>query len=59
VIAGNYIGVGTNGTTPVGNRIGVLINGTQPNGTTNTMIGGLTAAAGNVIAGNSSTAIVV
>ncbi|MFL5805964.1 MAG: beta strand repeat-containing protein [Roseiflexaceae bacterium] len=65
VVAGNYIGVGANGTTPIPNHLGILLNGTgnlpgtPPSATTNTMIGGLTPAAGNVIAGNNSTAITV
>ncbi|MBI1917437.1 MAG: right-handed parallel beta-helix repeat-containing protein [Planctomycetes bacterium] len=49
VIAGNFIGTDVNGTLAVGNgQRGVVLD----NGATNTVIGGTTAAARNVISGN-------
>lgn len=53
VIAGNYIGTLPDGTTAAGNLNGILLSG----GATNATIGGTTAAARNVISGNSSTGI--
>lgn len=49
VVSGNYIGVGANGTTALGNRD----NGVQiSNNAVNNLIGGATAADGNVIGNN-------
>jgi parallel beta-helix repeat protein len=57
LVAGNYIGVGADGTTTIPNYYGVLISGTQAGATTNTTIGGPTAASRNVIAGNGSNGV--
>ena len=49
IISSNYIGVGVNGTTPIGNTsAGILVEGSA----SNDMIGGTTAASGNIIANN-------
>ena len=48
VIEGNYIGLGSDGVTPVPNFNGVLIS----DGATNNMLGGTTSAARNIISGN-------
>ncbi len=49
VVEGSFIGTNTNGTSAVGNVDGVAIGG----GATDNTIGGTTAAAANVISGNS------
>src|SRR5262249_41077856 len=55
LVQGNYIGVGSDGSTPLGNSIGVAVyNGTGVN-----TIGGTTAAARNVISGNAISGVQV
>ena len=54
VIQGNYIGVGSNGTTPLGNSSGGISLGAD-----NNTIGGTTAGAGNVVAFNGVAGIFV
>ena len=55
VVEGDYIGTDSTGSSAVGNGIGVLVQ----NGATFTTIGGTTAAARNVISGNSDDGIVL
>jgi Ca2+-binding RTX toxin-like protein len=52
-VAGNYIGVGADGSTAIGNLTGIVIN----SGSTNNRIGGGAAGAGNVISGNTNDGI--
>ena len=53
IIAGNYIGVGADGTTPLGGNKGIsLSDAGTVNPTQNNLIGGTTPAAANVIAYN-------
>ena len=52
VIQGNYIGIGANGTTARQNQRGVQLTSSS-----NNLIGGTTAAARNVISGNSNNAL--
>jgi CSLREA domain-containing protein len=54
VIQGNYIGVGSDGSTPLGNSLSGISLGAD-----NNTIGGMTAGAGNVIASNGSAGIFV
>jgi len=54
VIAGNYIGIGANGTTSLGNGVGVQVSGSYSN-----TIGGITAADRNVISGNTGSGNIV
>jgi hypothetical protein len=53
VIQGNYIGLGTNGSTAVPNFHGVLIS----NGATNNTLGGTSGTARNVISGNNGSGV--
>ncbi|MDH5544658.1 MAG: right-handed parallel beta-helix repeat-containing protein [Gammaproteobacteria bacterium] len=52
-VQGNYIGVNVTGDAAINNGTGIIIQSPA----TNTVIGGATAAAGNVIAGNTNHAI--
>ncbi|MBN8702051.1 MAG: hypothetical protein J0M08_03240 [Bacteroidetes bacterium] len=54
-IKGNYIGLGSDGSTKASNDIGVYLSGTS-NGNT---IGGTTAGEGNVISGNINSGIIL
>ncbi len=51
-IAGNFIGVDITGEKPLANSVGVFVSGTA-----STTIGGIAAAAGNVISGNTAAGI--
>ncbi|MBL8140554.1 MAG: CSLREA domain-containing protein [Acidobacteria bacterium] len=58
-VQGNRVGLSADGTTVVANGIaaaGILVEGAYPgvSASTNTLIGGTTAASGNVLAGNGS-----
>ncbi|HKR22478.1 MAG TPA: hypothetical protein VJS17_07785 [Pyrinomonadaceae bacterium] len=61
VIQGNYIGVNANGDAALGNeREGVLVSTTSGDAANvNTLIGGTTAGAGNVISGNGFDGILI
>ncbi len=48
-IEGNYIGVASDGMTPVANALGIFLDGSSSN-----TIGGTTSGAGNVISGNTT-----
>lgn len=54
-IAGNYIGVGANGTTALANSVGISISG----GSDSNTVGGTTSAAANVISGNGSVGMTI
>ncbi len=54
IIQANYLGVGTSGTSAVPNQNGIVIHGSSAN-----TIGGLTAAAGNLISGNTGAGLVI
>jgi len=54
-VAGNYIGIRSNGVTPEGNAHGVVVS----HQASLNMIGGLDSAARNIISGNSGFAIIV
>jgi len=53
VIAGNYIGTAANGTTAISNGIGIELEG----GASQTIIGGTTTAAANLIANNPTSGV--
>ena len=55
VIAGNYIGLGADGLTPVPNYYGVYFYG----GATNNTLGGTVAGAGNYVSGNTSDDVLI
>jgi len=53
VIAGNYIGTGANGSTAISNGVGIALEG----GAAQTMIGGTTTAAANIIANSAAAGV--
>ncbi len=60
IIQGNYIGFGSDGTTPIGNGLyGIQIQGSGAQASTNNLIGGTTTAAQNIIANNTSFGVLV
>ncbi len=55
LIQGNYIGTSLNGLTPIKNGAeGIVLNGVK-----NTLVGGLTPGAGNVIGGNATEGVLI
>ncbi|MDX6557826.1 MAG: hypothetical protein QOF72_875, partial [Blastocatellia bacterium] len=53
-ILGNYIGTNATGTAAIGNNSGLVINGSS-----NNLVGGTTAAARNVISGNTNNGLII
>ncbi|MDB9514810.1 hypothetical protein PN499_26770 [Kamptonema animale CS-326] len=58
-VVGNYIGLGTDGTTPVSNNIGVQIYTAGVTGPQNNLIGGSAAAERNIISGNRAQGVII